>query len=161
MQVNLDDESNINVEKVRNKDEYILSIDGRTKLYFSESEMKFLHAMIDSALKEGDGMSKDSIRQALMDAVTNHKAKLQVTLRDMRSKDIAFALWYVDDEAMRAEVLSNMSKRSAEDVEVAIRESIERRIRKERSEGNLDIEEVMADQGKSAASGLLKKVLNS
>ncbi|PLX68600.1 MAG: hypothetical protein C0603_05460 [Denitrovibrio sp.] len=97
MQVNLDDESNINVEKVRNKDEYILSIDGRTKLYFSESEMKFLHAMIDSALKEGDGMSKDSIRQALMDAVTNHKAKLQVTLRDMRSKDIAFALWYVDD----------------------------------------------------------------
>ncbi|PLX68601.1 MAG: hypothetical protein C0603_05465 [Denitrovibrio sp.] len=62
---------------------------------------------------------------------------------------------------MRAEVLSNMSKRSAEDVEVAIRESIERRIRKERSEGNLDIEEVMADQGKSAASGLLKKVLNS
>ncbi len=55
MQVNLDDDSNINVEKIHNKDEYVLSVDGRTKLFFSESEMKFLHALIDSALKEDEG----------------------------------------------------------------------------------------------------------
>ncbi len=161
MQVNLDDDSNINVEKIHNKDEYVLSVDGRTKLFFSESEMKFLHALIDSALKEDEGMSKDSIKQALKDAVANHKAKLQITLRDMRSKDIGFALWYVGDASVRADVLANMSKRSAEDVETVIKESIERRIRKERSDGNLDIEEVMAAQGKSAASALLKKVLQS
>lgn len=161
MQVNLDDSTNINIEKVQDKDEYILSVDSRTKMTFSRSEMKYIQAMIDSALKEDLGMSRDSLQKSIKEAVATKKAQLQNCLRNMKIEDIAFAVWYAADQDVAAEILANMSKRSAEDVSNTVRESIERRIRKERAEGNREIESVMTEQGRAAASAMLKKILDA
>jgi len=161
MQVNLDDTTNINIEKVQDKDQYILSVDGRTSIVFSKSEMKFVLALVDSALKDDEGMSMDSLKESLKDAVAKHKTQLQLTLRNMKTEDIAYAIWFVGDQTLSADILANMSKRSAEDVQNTIKETVERRIRKERSEGNMDIEDVLKEQGRSAATTLLKKVLDS
>lgn len=161
MQVNLDDSTNINIEKVQDSDEYILSVDGRTKLSFSRSEMKYLLALIDSALKEDEGLSRDALRDALSEAVVSKKPQLQNTLRNMRAEEIAFAVWYIADQNIAAEITANISKRSAEDVAEFLRESIERRIRKERAEGNKEIEAAMSTHGKAAASAMLKKILDS
>jgi len=161
MQVNLDDSSNLNITKVEDKDEYIFSVDGRTEIRFSRSELKFIQAMIDSALKDDIEQSRDSLKKSITNAVVKHKAQLQNILRNIRTEDIAFAVWFAADENVKNDILANLSKRSAEDVMETIKDGIERRIRKERSEGNQDIEEVMKEQGRSAAAIFLKKVLDS
>jgi hypothetical protein len=42
-----------------------------------------------------------------------------------------------------------------------VKENIERRIRKERSEGNHDIDAVLKEHGRIASSCLLKKILEA
>jgi len=161
MQVNLDDSTNLQIEKIKDKEDYVMSIDGRIKLRFSRSELKYIQAMIDATLKDDINQSRDSLKESITDAVARHKAQLQNTLRNIRSEDIAFAVWFAADENVKNDILSNMSKRSADDVSETITDGIERRIRKERAEGNKDIEEVMKEQGRSAAAILLKKILES
>jgi hypothetical protein len=160
MHVNLDDSTDITLEKDNDTEKYILSIDSRSQIAFSASELKFIAAMIDSVLKTDAGQSRDSLQRSLKDAVSAHKAHLQNILRNMKIEDIALAVWYIDDTAATLEILANMSKRSAEDVQTAIKENIERRIRKERSEGKADIEDIMLEHGRSAAALLLKKLLD-
>lgn len=160
MQVNLDDSTNLSIDKV-GQDEFVLFVDKRTKVRFSRSELKYIQAMIDASLKEDEAASKDSLRNSIKDAVARHKPQLQNTLRNIRSEEIAYAVWFADDEEVKDDILSNISKRASEDVLETIKEGIERRIRKERAEGNKDIEDVMREQGRSAAASLLKKILGS
>jgi len=161
MQVNLDDNSNINVEKTDNADEFILSLDNRVNVRFSRSELKFMQALIDSALKEDDVMSREALQQSLKEAVEKCKPQLQLILRNMKTESIAHAVWYIDEPEVTEVILSNISKRSAEDVQIMMQDGIERRIRKERSEGNKDIEEVIKEHGRQTAASLLKKILSS
>ena len=159
MQVNLDDSTNLNLKKTEDKDEYVLKVDGRTEIRFSRSELKFVQAMIDSALKEDVQQSRDSLKSSIADAVLKNRGQLQNILRNIRIEDIAFAVWFAADSEVKSIILSNMSKRAAEDINETISDSIERRIRKERSEGKKDVEETMKEQGRSAAAVLLKKIL--
>ncbi|MGD9807113.1 MAG: hypothetical protein AB7E76_04660 [Deferribacterales bacterium] len=161
MQVKLDDNTNINVEKAENGEEFILTVDKRIRISFSSSELKFLNALIDSALKEDDVMSREALQSSLKDAVVKYRPSLQGILRNVKIEDIAYAVWYIDDKSVAELILSNISKRSAEDVQTLVKENIERRIRKERSEGNQDIDAVLKEHGRIASSCLLKKILEA
>ncbi|XOB65097.1 hypothetical protein ACMC5R_13565 [Deferribacteres bacterium DY0037] len=161
MQVNLDDGTNINVEKTEAGDEFVLCVDDRTRMYFSRSELKFIQALIDSALKEDEVMSRESLQDSLINAVETQKPQLQLILRNMKTEDMAYAVWYIADKKFTEAVLGNISRRSSEDVQEIVRESIERRIRKERAEGNRDIENVLKEQGRHAAAGMLRKILSA
>jgi hypothetical protein len=161
MQVNLDDSTNINVEKTEVGDEFVLSVDNRMRMFFSRAELKFLQALIDSALREDDVMSKESLQKSLKNAVDTQKPQLQLILRNMRTEDLAHAVWYIADRDFTDAVLCNISKRSCEDVQEIVRESIERRIRKERAEGNKDIENVLKEQGRQASAAMLRKILSA
>ncbi|PLX67722.1 MAG: hypothetical protein C0602_10240 [Denitrovibrio sp.] len=161
MQVNLDDSTNLQIAKIKDKEDYVFSIDGRIKLRFSRSELKYIQAMIDAALKDDAEQSRDSLKNSIKDAVLRHKGQLQNILRNVRTEDIAYAVWFAGDETVKNDILSNMSKRASDDVVETIKEGIERRIRKERAEGNADIEDIMLEQGRSAAAILLKRVLDS
>lgn len=161
MQVNLDDSTNINIEKIVDRDEYILSVDGRTRMSFSRSELKFIHAMMDSVLKEDEGMTRDSLRKSLKEAVESKRPLLQNCLRNMKVEDISYALWYAEDNTVTDVIMENISKRSAEDVQNIIRDSIERRIRKERAEGDREVEARMKENGRAAAAAMLKRILDA
>jgi hypothetical protein len=161
MQVKLDDNTNINVEKAEKGEEFILTVDKRIRISFTSSELKFLNALIDSALKEDDVMSREALQSSLKDAVVKYRPSLQGILRNVKIEDIAYAVWYIDDKSVAELILSNISKRSAEDVQTLVKENIERRIRKERSEGNHDIDAVLKEHGRIASSCLLKKILEA
>jgi len=161
MQVNLDDSTNINVEKIEDSENYILSVDGRTRMIFSKSELKFINALIDSALKEDTGQSRESLRDSLKEAVSRNSAKLQKILLGVDKEDLALAIWYADSEETAEELYRNMSKRSVEAVQEAVRETVERRIRKERSLGNKDIEKIVTEEGRAAAASFLKKLIDA
>jgi len=160
MQVNLDDSSNINVEKT-GADEFVLTIDTRTKITFSRSELKFVQAMIDSALKEADGKSVDSLKDALKNAMEKQRSQLQLMLRNFSTEDIAYVVWFVREKQFAGNILANISKRAADDVQAYVLESIDRRIRKEKAEGNVEIEEIMKENGRSACSKMLKEILKA
>ena len=161
MQVNLDDDSNINVVRTDNVDEFQLTINDKVRVTFSRSELKFINALIDSALKEDEELSMESLQQSIKDVVEKNRPKLQLVLRDMKTEDIAYCIWYVNDKEVTKAMITNISKRSAEDVSQLIKEGIERRIRKERAEGNKEIENTLREQGRNAASFLLRHILES
>jgi len=161
MQVNLDDSINIKIEKNDEEDSYILFVDNRTSMTFDRSELKFIHALIGSMLGENTKESKESLKKTLKDVIRSHKTQLQGTLRKMKKQDIALAVWYAGDLTISQEILRNMSKRSADDVQEAIRETIERKIRKERSLGNSEIEAEMQEQGWQAVTSMLKEVFRT
>lgn len=160
MQVKLDDSTKINISKSEDGNEFVLTVDGRTSMSFSRSEMLYIQALLDSALKE-DQMSRDSLKKSLKDAAEKSADKLQPALRHMKTEDIAYAVWFAGSQSFTDVILANISKRSAEDVQTAVRETIERRIRKERAEGNKDIEKITDEKGRSCASAMLRKILET
>jgi len=161
MQIKLDDDSNINVEKIKDSEEFVMTVDKRIRIRFSLSELKFLQALIDSALKEDDIMSRESLQSSLKDAVLKYRPSLQTILRNIKIEDLAYAVWYIDDKSVAEIILGNISKRSADDLQTLVKENIERRIRKERSEGNKDIDAVLREHGRIASACLLKKILDA
>jgi arsenate reductase-like glutaredoxin family protein len=161
MKINLEDSINIKLEKVEEQDKYVLFVDGRTSISFDRSELKFLQALIESMLDENTKESRESLKKTLRGVIDNQKTQLQNALRKMRKQEIAFAVWYIGDHHISQEILKNMSKRSAEDVQESVRETIERKIRKERSLGNNDIEKEMQQHGWQAVTSLLKEVYRS
>lgn len=162
MQVNLTEESgNITVEKIVGSEEYVLNIDSRVTVRVTKTELRLMHALIGAQLQDNPKASKDGLKKVLSDALVSHNAKFQDALRKLKKEDIAFAVWYAGDLRITHEIMRNMSKRSADDVQEAIRETIERRIRKERSVGNAAFEGQMEEYGKNAVIGLLKMVYDS
>lgn len=162
MQVRLNEEGgNITVEKMEGSEDFVLNIDSRVTVRITKTEMRLLHALIGAQLQENPKANRDGLKKVLSDALVTHNAKFQDALRKLKKEDIAFAVWYAGDLRLTHEILKNMSKRSADDVQEAIRETIERRIRKERSTGNAAFEGQMAEYGKNAVITLLKLVFDS
>lgn len=163
MQVKLNEESqNILIERDKESEGYFnINIDSRVSVKVSKTELKFMHALIGALLEDNPRANKDGLRKVMVEALSTHRPKFQDALRKMKQEEIAFAVWYAGDMRVSQEILKHMSKRSAEDVQAAVRETIERRIRKERSEGNTAFEGQMEEYGKNAVTALLKLVFDS
>lgn len=162
MQVKLlEDSGNISVEKEESSESYQIMIDSRVSIRVTRTELKLLHAIIGSLLQENPKANRDNLKKVLAEAMVSHKGKIQDALRRMKQEDIAYAVWYTGDLRITQEILRNMSKRSADDIQEAVRESIERRIRKERSTGNSSYEAQVEEYGKNAVITLLKMVYDS
>ncbi|WP_303851601.1 hypothetical protein [Seleniivibrio woodruffii] len=161
MQVNLEESNNITIEREGTSDSFIMCIDSRVTVKLSKSEMRLMHALIGAQLQDNPKMGKDALKKVMSDALSANKPKVQEVLRRMKQEDIAFVVWYMGDLRLAHEILSNMSKRSAEDVQETVREAIERRIRKERSTGNTVFESQMNEYGKNVVTSFLKQVFDT
>lgn len=161
MQVNLDENSNVLVVKDNSSDGYLITIDSRTTVKVSKTELKLLHALISAQLEDNSKEGRDALKKVLIDTLISHRTKFEGALRKMKNEEIALAVWYPGDVRIMQEVLKHISKRTADDVQDAVRESIDRRIRKERSMGNTVFETQMAEKGKAALIMLLKLVLDT
>jgi len=161
MQVNLDESNNITIEREGTSDSFVMCIDSRVTVRLSKSEMRLMHALIGAQLQDNPKMGRDALKKVMADTLVSHKPKVQEVLRRMKKEDIAFVVWYMGDLRMGHEILNNMSKRSAEDVQETVREAIERRIRKERSTGNTTFEVQLTEYGKAAVTSFLKQVFDT
>lgn len=161
MQVNLDDNANVLVEKDTNSDGYLITVDSRVTVRVTKTELRLLQALIGAQLEDNSKAGRDGLKKVLVDALTTHRTKFEEALRRMRVEDIALAVWYVGDVRVTQEVLKYVSKRAADDVQDSVREAIDRRVRKERSTGNTVFEQQMMEKGKMSLINLLKLVLDT
>jgi len=161
MQVNLEESNNITIEREGTSDSFIMCIDSRVTVKLSKAELKLMHALIGAQLQDNPKLGKDALKKVMADALTSNKPKVQEVLRRMKQEDIAFVVWYMGDLRLAHEILGNMSKRAAEDVQETVREAIERRIRKERSTGNNAFENQMNEYGKNTVTAFLKQVFDT
>ncbi len=161
MQVNLEESNNITIEREGTSDSFIMCIDSRVTVKLSKSELRLMHALIGAQLQDNQKLGKDALKKVMADALSTNKPKVQEVLRRMKQEDIAFVVWYMGDLRLAHEILGNMSKRAAEDVQETVREAIERRIRKERSTGNNGFESQMNEYGKNAVTAFLKQVFDT
>lgn len=161
MQVNLEESNNITIEREGTSDSFIMCIDSRVTVRLAKAELKLMHALIGAQLQDNPKLGKDALKKVMADALVSNKPKVQEVLRRMKQEDIAFVVWYMGDLRLAHEILGNMSKRAADDVQESVREGIERRIRKERSTGNSSFETQMAEYGKNAVTAFLKQVFET
>ena len=160
MQVKLvEDTGNVTIEK--DGEGFVICIDSRVRVNVTKPELKLMHALIGALLTEKTGSDKGALKKLVMETLSTNKARFQDVLRKMKAEDTAFVVWYCGDVRTTQEILKNMSKRAADDVQDTVRETIERRIRKERSEGNQSFEKEMDDYGRCTVMNMLKQVLDS